>query len=549
MNVTAFRTVRGRLLALIVLVILPIAVITAVTAVATYRSVLSSIEASQLQTVGNFSVRTRLWYRESLRTLLAANATLAAVGATQDQCRAAAERLVSDNIGVSGISLRMGGGVACAAGNDARLSPDVLTGLIDNYRSRSRSATWIGTEMAETSYGVTLVGDQRYMVIYARRGAEGSPAGMEGLLLVNATIMDRAFDLGSLGGGTIVGLVRLPGEVVITRGAAEEDATWLPADLPATTQLRRWEATSRSGMTATFGMQSVAEPDLFVLARFDQQAERAAFLQFIALLLTPLVTLMVLFAVYSLAIDTNIVRWIRGIEAAALARASQQPQEAPVDATMPDDIRRVSEAFNALMSDQADRVERLNVTIGANRHLVRELHHRVKNSLQVVQSYISLARRQHGPEHRSVLAAIEAKVQVLSIAYRHALAQGEMRPVELQPFLDEVAVMLNGLLQAGRPWVTAKAAEDLALVVDRAIPLGLLVVEIACHAIEEAHTDHLAVEVAPSEAGNITLVVATDDRRTGAMDTKIAHGLLRQIGATRRGQASEDGIGRWDVPL
>jgi hypothetical protein len=33
------------------------------------------------------------------------------------------------------------------------------------------------------------------------------------------------------------------------------------------------------------------------------------------------------------------------------------------------------------------------------------------------------------------------------------------------------------------------------------------------------------------------------------MDTKIAHGLLRQIGATRRGQASEDGIGRWDVPL
>ncbi len=84
MNVTAFRTVRGRLLALIVLVILPIAVITAVTAVATYRSVLSSIEASQLQTVGNFSVRTRLWYRESLRTLLAANASLAAVGATQD---------------------------------------------------------------------------------------------------------------------------------------------------------------------------------------------------------------------------------------------------------------------------------------------------------------------------------------------------------------------------------------------------------------------------------------------------------------------------------
>ncbi|MCZ8314243.1 sensor histidine kinase [Phreatobacter sp.] len=548
MNVTAFRTVRGRLLALIVLVILPIAIITAVTAVATYRSVLTSIEASQLQTVGNFSVRTRIWYRESLRTLLTASTSVAAIGGTDGQCRAVAERLIADNIGVSGITMRIGGGSRCFSGNDARITEDALGALVENYRSRARSPTWIGAEIADTSYGVTMVGDQRYMVIYARRGDSGI-TGMEGVLLVNATIMDRTFDLGALGGGTIVGLVRAPADVVITRGAADDDMSWLPAELPATTQLTRWEALTRTGTTATFGMQQVAEPDLYVLARFDQQAERAAFLQFIALLLTPLVTLMLLFAVYSLAIDTNIVRWIRGIEAAAVARASQQPQEAPVDPAMPDDIRRVSEAFNALMSDQAERVDRLNVTIGANRHLVRELHHRVKNSLQVAQSYISLARRQHGPEHRPVLAAIEAKVQVLSIAYRHALAQGEMRPVELQPFLDEVAVMLNGLLQAGRPWVTARAEADLALVVDRAIPLGLLVVEIACHAIEEAHTDHLMVEVSCGGGDHLALSVATDDRRTGAIDTKIVHGLLRQIGATRRSGAIEDGTGRWDIPL
>lgn len=548
MNVTAFRTVRGRLLALIVLVILPIAVITAVTAVATYRSVLTSIEASQLQTVGNFSVRTRIWYRESLRTLLTASASVAAIGGTDEQCRAVADRLITDSIGVSGITMRISNGTRCFAGNNAHITDAVLTTLVESYRSRARSPTWIGNEIAETSYGVTMVGDQRYMVIYARRMAAPANA-MEGLLLVNANIMDRAFDLGALGAGTVVGLVRAPGEVVITRGVAEEDTSWLPAELPGSQQLRRWEGTSRSGITATYGMQQVAEPDLYVLARFDQQAERAAFLQFIALLLTPLVTLMVLFAVYSIAIDSNIVRWIRGIEAAAVARASQQPQEAPVDATMPDDIRRVSEAFNALVADQADRVERLNVTIGANRHLVRELHHRVKNSLQVVQSYISLARRQHGPEHRPVLAAIEAKVQVLSIAYRHALAQGEMRPVELQPFLDEVAVMLNGLLQAGRPWVIAKAADDLALIVDRAIPLGLLVVEIACHAIEEEHTDHLAVEVGRRDDETLTLLVATDDRRTGAVDTKIAHGLLRQIGATRRTLSSDGSAERWDVPL
>lgn len=549
MNVTAFRTVRGRLLALMVLVILPIAVITAVTAVATYRSVLSSIEASQLQTVGNFAVRTRVWYRESLRVVLAATASVAATDGTADQCQAIARRIVDDNIGVSALSIGIGGRPACLASRIDGVTASDIGAVVDTYRARTRSTTWIGNDLADTSYGVTRIGGRRFMVIYARRGEIPDSPTLESMLLVDAVIMDRAFDLGTVNPGVTVGIVRSSTEVVVARGMNEDDTSWLPVVGRTGPQLQRWESVSQSGATGTYGTQIVAEPDLYVLARFDQQAERAAFLQFIALLLTPLVTLMVLFAVYSLAIDANIVRWIRGIEAAAVARASQKPQLAPVEPSMPEDMRRVSEAFNALVTDQAERVEKLNLTIGANRHLVRELHHRVKNSLQVVQSYISLARRQQSPEHRSVLAPVEAKVHVLSIAYRHALALGEMRPVELKPFLDEVSVMLNGLMRAGRPWISTVAPEDVGLVVDRAIPLGLLVVEIASHALEDGQADHVSVEVTQGEEGTLTLSVTTDDRRLDAVETKIALGLLRQIGATRTADASGTSAGRWTIPL
>lgn len=549
MNVTAFRTVRGRLLALMVIVIVPIAVITAATAVATYRSVLSSIEASQLQTVGNFAVRTRVWYRESLRALLAATASVAAVDASAEQCLAIARRIVSDNLGVSAIAIQAGDRPGCSASQEDIVSAEDIRRAIETYRARTRTATWIGAELADTSYDVILLGARRFMVIYARRASGPQTQVMESLLLVSADIIDRAFDLGTVDPGVTVGIVRDSSEVVVARGVSENDTSWLPVEGRSSPQLQRWESASRSGVTATYGSQLVAEPDLYVLARFDQQAERAAFLQFIALLLTPLVTLMVLFAVYSLAIDVNIVRWIRAIEAAAVARASQQPRLAPVEPTMPDDMRRVSEAFNALVTDQAERVEKLNLTIGANRHLVRELHHRVKNSLQVVQSYISLARRQQDAAHRPVLASIEAKVQVLSSAYRHALALGEMRPVELKPFLEEVCGMLNGLMQAGRPWISAVAPEDVALVVDRAIPLGLLVVEIASHAVQDGHSDHVEVEISCGREGYLILSVVTDDRRMGAVETKIGLGLLRQIGATWTEDATGTSVGRWEVPL
>jgi len=549
MNVTAFRTVRGRLLALMVLVILPIAVITAVTATATYRSVLSSIEASQLQTVGNFAVRTRVWFRESLRVLLAATASVAATEASPEQCRAIARRIITDNIGISAIALSAGERPGCMAGQTAELSQAVIGGIIEDYRTRSRSSTWIGSDLAEVSYGVAQIGQRRFMVVYARRATGPQTQVLESLLLVDAVIMDRAFELGVINPGVIVGIVRGSSDVVAARGAEESDISWLPLEGRNSGELQRWEAVSRGQQTATYGMQRVAEPDLYVLARFDQQAERAAFLQFIALLLTPLVTLMVLFAVYSLAIDTNIVRWIRGIEAAAVARSSHEAKLAPVDPAMPQDIRRVSEAFNTLVVEQADRVERLNQTIGANRHLVRELHHRVKNSLQVIQSYLSLARRQHAAEHRPVLAAVEAKVHVLSIAYRHALALGEMRPVELKPFLEEVATMLNGLLQPGRPWITAIAPDDAALVVDRAIALGLLVVEVAAHALQEDAADSVAVHIGAGPDENLTLDVTTDHRRTSAVSTKVAVGLLRQIGATQTEGPDGASAGRWTVPL
>ncbi len=47
---------------------------------------------------------------------------------------------------------------------------------------------------------------------------------------------------------------------------------------------------------------------------------------------------------------------------------------------------------------------------------------------------------------------------------------------------------------------------------------------------------------------NLTLDVTSDHRRTGAVNTKVAVGLLRQIGATQTAGADGVSAGRWDVP-
>ncbi len=543
-----FRTVRARLLALMVLVVLPIAVIAAVTATVTYRSVLASIEATQVQTVGNFAVRTRIWYRETLRSLLTA---VSAVRASESSasCQAIADRIVGDGVGFEFVYIRVGDRPACQAGDGVGVSPAALGTILTSFRQRQRVASWIGAELADSRYGQILIDRKRYLGVHARQEQGSGTEPVEALLLVDSAILDRGFDLGTIIPGVTIGLIQLPDQVIIARGAPEDDPSWLPREDMIGTDTTRWEGTSRGGARAAFAAQPVAAPDLYILARFDQAAERAAFLQFIALLLTPLVTLAVLFAAYSLAIDSNIIRWIRGIEAAAVASTSQAPKRAPVDPAMPEDIRRVSEAFNHLAEEQADRLEKLNATVGANRYLVRELHHRVKNSLQVVQSYLGLARREHGEAHRGVLSEVEAKVQVLSIAYRHALAQGEMRPVELRPMLDEIAAMLAGLMRAGAPWVSVSAPDGVALVIDRAIPLGLLIVEVAGSIRRVDANAHIDVSVRPETADGVLLAIETGADVPDAAGTRIVHGLLRQLEATAARPAGGRSLGEWHVPL
>lgn len=542
-----FRTVRARLLALMVLVVLPIAVIAAVTATVTYRSTLASIEASQVQTVGNFAVRTRIWYRETLRSLLT---VVAAVRASEGAaCQAIADRVVADATGFELIVLRIGDRAPCRAARDMSNPVEALDTILASFRQRQRVSSWIGNDLADTRYGQILIGNTRYLGVHARQEAAAGQEPVEALVLVDSDILNRGFELGPITPGVTVGLVQVPDQVIIARGVAEDDPSWLPRQELIGSGTTRWEGDSRGGGRAAFAAQAVVAPDLYILARFDQNAERAAFLQFIALLLTPLVTLAVLFAAYSLAIDSNIIRWIRGIETAAIASASHAPKPAPIDPAMPEDIRRVAEAFNRLVTEQADRLEKLNATVGANRYLVRELHHRVKNSLQVVQSYLGLARRAHGETHRGVLSEVEAKVQVLSIAYRHALAQGEMRPVELRPMLEEIAAMLAGLMRGGAPWVSVSAPDGIALIIDRAIPLGLLIVEVA-GAVRRDETDaHLAVSVRPTTAEGVILTLETDAVVPEAADTRVVHGLLRQLEATVASPPSGRSLGEWRVPL
>jgi two-component sensor histidine kinase len=529
------KSVRSRLLAVMLCVFTPLALASIVAATHTYRTVEKNIAASQISVASNYAVRARVWFRGILRTLVVTTAILerdvgGADGRMED-CAMAVENARSAIVGLQGFIVSFGNGVRCSSAGSPRLSEDVLSQIMERQAGSERTALWGGQDLGDARYDVTTVDGHTHLVVYVRNTSKGSDS--EALVVVDPALLDVAFDIGSFELGGIVALVSRGQQVVVARGADEKDKSWLPAAEAFSPALDRARKPDRDGGSFVFVTQTVAAPDLYLLARFDNGASKAAFTQFLILCLSPIVMITLLFMAYAWAINGHVVRWINVIIQAARARRDGRSEKVVLTDAMPSDVRLLAQSFNDMVTDADGREMALRASFEANQYLLREFNHRVKNSLQVIQSYLALSRRLNKRNTDRHLVETEAKVQVLSTAYRLALLEGSMRPVPLAAFAQEILSNLSTSLRRKSQWVDVQIDAEAGLIVDRTIPIGLALVESVAAGLfsEKIRTVHVTIK--GDEEGYIEMSVCTD----GAVDIqmpppKIMSGLALQIGAT-----------------
>lgn len=189
--------------------------------------------------------------------------------------------------------------------------------------------------------------------------------------------------------------------------------------------------------------------------------------------------------------------------------------------------------------------DRLARTLHEKEALLREVHHRVKNNLQVVSSLLNL-QAQHAPEPARALLA-ESQARVRSIALVHEQLH---RPSE--PGLVDFAIYVRSLVEhiwrsfsVGAPIALELAVEDVRLAIDRAIPAGLVINELVTnallHAFPAGRAGTLQVAVHPVEGDRLEIVVADDGvgvpaaldpRQHGSLGLDLVYTFAEQLEAT-----------------
>lgn len=321
-------------------------------------------------------------------------------------------------------------------------------------------------------------------------------------------------------------------------------------DLPSSL----YESTDPAGKSWTFATAPLGRDGLTVA--FAMPSDRLfgwTFVTVAASIALPALIIILSLAALWVAVDRIILRWVLYLRrvTAVYAQGHYGFRPTRLDAA-PSEFRVLGHAVENMAFAVRHRDARLRENLAEKTALVREIHHRIKNSLQVVVSLLSLYGSGIGKsEDRRRFDQLRLRVNTLALVHRILYEANDGSQVHLRELLGELASLIEGSTDANVR-ITVEA-QDTPLPTDMAVPLALMVVEVVIN---------LALPTGPTPAPLVLTGNKTGDRLTIALHsaagrwdekgtaTDLASGFAAQLGGslTRRNEGDGGMVVAGDFP-
>lgn len=151
--------------------------------------------------------------------------------------------------------------------------------------------------------------------------------------------------------------------------------------------------------------------------------------------------------------------------------------------------------------------------------LLKEIHHRVKNNLQIISSLLNMQTQEI--EEENVLIPIQEaqnRVQVMSLIHESLYKSDNINKINIKQYFEDLGNYLSAMYNVNAKKINLKIdLNDFLFNYDTAIPLGLIVNELATnafkHAFENLNSGTIFIELSQNENDEYLLSVKNDGNK------------------------------------
>lgn len=347
------------------------------------------------------------------------------------------------------------------------------------------------------------------------------------------------------------------GEILTSSVGFETGARLLPRDraLAALTGEARtlaFTAATESGAERVFSVVPIIAGRLYALGSWPAGGEAGLWVRALPSFALPSLMWLACLLVTWLAAERMMTQPIRRLRKAILEFAKGSRVVDPLDfADAPQEIRELAEAFarmtDTILHDEAE----LEDMVHQKEVLLREVHHRVKNNLQLIASIMNMQMRQaRTPEAKGLMKGLQDRVMSLATIHRGLYQTTGLTDIRADELLsDIVRQVVNLATGPGRRIAVHTSFGDVRLTPDQAVPLALLLTEALTNVMKYAgapagETPRLDVSLRREESSMAVLDVTNSlgteppSAETTAMGTglgaQLLAGFAQQIGGEVR---------------
>jgi len=190
--------------------------------------------------------------------------------------------------------------------------------------------------------------------------------------------------------------------------------------------------------------------------------------------------------------------------------------------------------------------EALRASLKEKELLLKEVHHRVKNNLQIICSLISLQRHKEedSPATSRALLDVESRVRSMSLVHEVLYESSNLALIKFSSYLQKLCRTLLAAYATDSERIRLEVCvKEASLALVKAIPCGLIVNELVVNALKHAYPEGrrgtITVDMSKGDNGLVSLVVRDDGigvsesleelRQKKTLGLSIVESLVKQL--------------------